>query len=548
MGEVCWGHVTGVIEENIIPFTAKWFGTGVIENSGDTERVGLEMGQHMESEIVDTGINTITLLQNNYAAGDTGILKYRTAAAEVDVYSASWQIYSSPFESLGYVQLRLEHPGLLEVSATNARYLVDQLGNPHYLSGFHTWYSAQDGGDSDPPAALDWDEYLTAVTSRNCNFVKLWAMETARGWSDTTNQWFVPTRYTRTGPGNDNDGKLKFDLDQINQDYLDRLYSRVKACAEAGIYVCVQLFQGWQVEVNKGGTGDPCAYHPYLLANNINSADGDDDNNGDLIETHYDTAANNVLAYQQALVEAIVDLLNDFDNVIWEISNEDTGSVANTGWQTDMIDYLRTYEATKPKQHLIGMTKQWPNESDTALDNSGADWVSYSATKADAIHVASDPVSMYDTDHTVGLTSDYEWIWSSFCEGHGGAWYMDEWDGALYGSDRRNNATYILIRDNLGYVADLVDLLNDMLGMTPQPSLCTTNFCLAKDHATAAEYICFQDNTGSFNLNLTTTTGTLNIRWLRCSDGSTDTDTVSGGAVRTLTPPWSGVVVAYVYH
>ena len=437
--------------------------------------------------------------------------------------------------------------GLLSVSGANGRYLVGETGNPVLLVGFHTWYDVQDGGGTDPPSAFGWDEYLAALLFHGCNFTKLWAMETARGWSDDTDQWFVPTRYERTGPGTDNDSKAKFDLTQVGADYLARLRSRVSDCQDAGIYVCVQLFQGWQVALNKGGTGDPCTYHPYLAANNINSVDGDQDDDGDLLETHLDTAANVVLSYQQALVEAIIDELNEFDNVLWEISNEDAGSADNTDWQKDMIAHIQTYEATKPKQHLIGMTVQWPDGNNSALDTSGADWVSYNGDKANAVHAATDPVSMYDTDHTVGLSSEYDWIWTSLCEGHGGAWYMDEWDGALYGSDRRNNATYVLIRENLGYALAFAKVI-PLLDMTPQAALSSSGYCLAKDHASAAHYLCFYDGSSTFDLDMTTATGEMALTWLRCSTGETSATTVAGGSELTLTPPWTGAVVAYVRH
>lgn len=440
--------------------------------------------------------------------------------------------------------------GPLRVSADNARYLTDNSGRPVYLAGFHTWYNIQDGGAASPPAAFDWAEYLAALVSYGCNFTKLWAsMETAQLWADpfgsvANTQYFNPPRYERTGPGNAADGGLKFDLTQINADFLDRLYSRVAACAGAGIYVVVQLFQGWQIE-DKGGADQPFDYHPYNTANNINSIDGDQNDDGDGTETHRSGAANVVLSYQEDLVEAIVTLLNPFDNVMWEISNEDTGHADNTTWQEGMIDHITTLEAALPKQHPIGRTVCYPSGSNPALDASAAAWVSYSHRDA----VDGTKVSMSDTDHIEGITSDYKWIWVAMCNGHGGSWYMDEWENDVYGTgDRRTDPTYILIRDNLGYALAQFNLLRSPALMTPQAALCTTGYCLARNHATAAEYVCFQDGTGAFNLDLSTATGTLNIRWLRCSDGSTSTDTVSGGATRTLTPPWAGVVVGYVYH
>jgi len=429
--------------------------------------------------------------------------------------------------------------GPLRVSTGNARYFINGSGNPVYLAGFHTWYDVQDGGGSDPPSAFDWDEYISALLSYGCNFTKLWAMETGRGWSDLTDQWFSPPRYERTGPGNDNDGKLKFDLTKINEDYLTRLEARATECNNKGIYVCIQFFQGWQIEQNKGGTGDPTSYHPYLLANNINSVDGDNNDDSDLDETHWPAAqGNNTLAYQEDLIEAIIDRLGHLDNIIYEISNEDTDDASgyNTDWQEYLISHITTYESGKDKQHPIGMTKQWPDGEDSTLDASGADWVSYSTTKADDTHSASDPVSMYDTDHTVGLSSDFTWIWESLCRGHGGAWYMDEWDGALYGSDRRNNATYIKIRDNLGYALAMANDA-DLLNMSPQDggsSPCATGYCLYGN----SQYICWQSADGAFNLDLTGESGTFNVYKRNSADGTTNTaQTVDGGAVRSITQP-----------
>jgi len=58
------------------------------------------------------------------------------------------------------------------------------------------------------------------------------------------------------------------------------------------------------------------------------------------------------------------------------------------------------------------------------------------------------------------------------------------------------------------------------------------------------------NGSATFTLDLTNATGTLNVRWIKCADGTLDTDdTVSGGAERTLTNPSGfGVSVAYVRH
>ncbi len=350
-------------------------------------------------------------------------------------------------------------------------------------------------------------------------------------------------RYVRTGPGTDNDGEAKFDLDQINPAYLARLRSRVQDCYENGIYAVICLFNGFNIE-SKGFSYQPFAYHPYNEDNNINSVDGDFNSDGQGTETHTDTN-NAAWSYQLALVEAIIDELNDFPNVMWEISNESTGSTGNTAWQYALIDHIRDYEATKPLQHMIGMSVCWPNGSNAVLDASGADFVQYNGDKADAVHSDADPVSVYDDDHTTGGGTGYAWIHQALCNGHGGVSSMDDWD---YDGDAFT-APWELKRDNLGYAADLVALIgSDLLLMTPQAGLSTSGYCLARNHATVGKYVAFYDGSGTFNLNLSTATGTLQVRWLRCSNGDVSTSTVAGGDTRTMTPPWTGAVVLYVYH
>lgn len=436
--------------------------------------------------------------------------------------------------------------GPLTVSTENPRYFRNNLGHV-MLFGHHTWYNPQDGGGTNPPPVFDFDDFLASLTSRGVNFTKLWSMETLRGWSDDTNQWYYPAQWERTGPGNANDGYLKVDLTQVNTEYLRRLVDRATACAANSIYVVIQFFQGWQNETNKGGTGDPVTYHPMLLANNINGVDGDQNDDGQLLEIHTDLN-NNAWAYQQGFIEAVIDAVNHLDNILYEAANEDTGSANNTDWQYAVINHINTYQASKPKQHPVGMTIQYPNGDDAVLDASGADWVSYKPSKADAVHSASDPVSMYDTDHTIPFTTDLTYYWGAYCNGHGGVWMMDHWNSLLYVPDTRSDPTFEMVRDNLGYMAAWTRLI-DLPNMIPAPALSTTGYCLAKDSGNGdAVYIVLRPSSGTFNLNLSTAVGTLNVEWLRCATGDTSTTTVAGGAVRTLTPPWTGVVMARVYN
>jgi len=62
----------------------------------------------MYSEVVDTGVRHVELLQNQYVPADDVTLKYRHGATQEACEAAAWNTYSVPFESLGYVQLGVE--------------------------------------------------------------------------------------------------------------------------------------------------------------------------------------------------------------------------------------------------------------------------------------------------------------------------------------------------------------------------------------------------------------------------------------------------------
>ena len=424
--------------------------------------------------------------------------------------------------------------GVLTVDGTNGRYFRNGSGIV-FLAGFHTWASIQDSWPSLPITPLDFDEYLSALVSYGCNFTKAWILESAKDWGDSV-QYFAPLPWARTGPGTAHDGRPKFDLTQFDDDYFTRLRERCIRLGNAGIYVCVQLFQGWHISKKGFGTGDPWANHPMNAANNINGVDGD--TNGDVVglETRTTTLAA-TYNIQKAYVEKVIDTLNDLDNVFWEISNEEENS--SLTWQRALVDYIQTYEAGKPKQHLVGMTVCWPSGDNQDLyDTTTIDWLSpggdFVPETASAVKI-----SAFDTDHVGGLTSEYKWILRALAQGHGGTWYMDEWAGETYGNDTRSNATYQKIRSILGYALDYAARI-DLANATPQPSLASTGYCLAKTSG-AAQILAYQDGSGSFTVNLTGISGTFSLEWLRTANGTTQAGSnVSGGATRTLTPPWAG--------
>jgi hypothetical protein len=111
------------------------------------------------------------------------------------------------------------------------------------------------------------------------------------------------------------DGRPKFDLNQLDPDYFDRLRARAVATRERGIYVSVMLFEGWGLSFASWDG------HPLNARNNVQGIDGDPDGNGKGTETQA-LVVPEVTRIQEAYVRKVIDPVNDLDNVLFEIANE----------------------------------------------------------------------------------------------------------------------------------------------------------------------------------------------------------------------------------
>jgi len=322
--------------------------------------------------------------------------------------------------------------GPLRVNPANPRYFTDGSGKAVYLTGSHTWANLQDAGESDPPPVFNYTAYLDFMETNHHNFFRLWTWEQAK-WAPwmTNNIWFNPMPYQRPGPGTALDGKPRFDLNQFNQAYFDRLRSRVMDAGAQGIYVSVMLFDGWSIDDKGTGPGNAWPGHPFNAANNINGINGDANNNGMGEETHT-LQLPAITPLQEAYVRKVIDSVNDLDNVLYEISNESPSN--SQAWQYHMINYIKSYEATKPKQHPVGMTVEYPGGNNAELFASPADWISPNDNGGykDAPPAADgSKVVILDTDHLWGSTGgDRQWMWKSFTRGYNPI-FMDCYDDTI---------------------------------------------------------------------------------------------------------------------
>jgi hypothetical protein len=441
--------------------------------------------------------------------------------------------------------------GPLRVSTTNPRYFADGNGKIILLTGSHTWSNLQDYtyAKLPSPSAMDFGGYLAFLQRHNHNFFRLWAWESS--FNPDAKQGTItydPMPYQRPGPGLALDGKPRFDLTLFNPTYFDRLRSRVMAARDNGIYASVMLFNGFSVEGKGNVGGDPWQGHPFHPKNNVNGIDG-----GSGTATH--TLANPAItAIQEAYVRHVIDTVNDLDNVLYEITNEDSGSPADTAWQIHMIRFIKTCEASKAKQHPVGMTQQWPQGDEAAMLASPADWISPGTKLFEA---DGRKVVLNDTDHSyfwIGLKQDgvaaqRAWVWENFTRGSQ-CLFMDPYLDPSHDPGRNDPAGgkpdpyWDMLRAAMGRTRMYADRMNLAVAV-PHGELASTGFCLADP---GREYLVYLPQGGEVTVDLSGVSETLSTEWMRPVEGTViRADPTAGGSRRTLKAPFPGDAVLYLW-
>ena len=153
-----------------------------------------------------------------------------------------------------------------------------------------------------------------------------------------------------SGGGPAADGLDRFDLDRWNPAYFDRFRDFLAKCAHAGIICEVTLFCNPY-------TQDKYDLFPCSPLSNVNGVGSD-------LETpraFMTLDAPGIVAFQERLVRKIVEELNPFDNLYYEICNEpnlfgdfqEANEQKILAWHAHLARVIRQTEATLPKRHLI---------------------------------------------------------------------------------------------------------------------------------------------------------------------------------------------------
>jgi len=380
------------------------------------------------------------------------------------------------------------------------------------------------------------------------------------------------------------DSNPKFDLTQLNQAYFDRLRARVQQLQQNGIYAIVQLFDVNQLTYVRCSTDG----YPFSGPNNINGV-SDGYTSGTNNFTSYAMTTNNAISnFQDAYAKKVVDTVNDLPNVLYEVSEEQV-SEAMVWWAPHMMGLVQAYEGggtfegttytAKPFQHPVGIgAMNFGDKNDPGLYTSIATWI------APEISGTSFPsnvqvnnlgkVVINDSDHALnyvaflnpdGSVKDQNlrgYIWENITSGAEALVFMDPyeiyWAGNLRNVSCLNpvntvctggpDPKYNPFRQAMGFAQGYVNAKMDLLKATPQGSLSSTGFCLADNVATGAEYLVYAPNGGTFTVNLSATTRTLNVEWFNPATGTTTSaaSITGGSSTQSFTAPFSGDAVLYI--
>jgi hypothetical protein len=488
--------------------------------------------------------------------------------------------------------------GPLAVSTRNPRYFTPTAGpgagRAVYLTGSHIWNNLHDGmgpgpDGPDEPERMDYDAYLRFLTERGHNFIRLWRWEQIRSQAAGGNYHLnmTPQPWARTGPGTAKDGKPRFDLEQLDDGYFQRLRERVTAAGDVGIYVGVMLFEGWALHLSP--PPDHIEGHPFHVGNNVNGISA-----GSINDLQVLPLDPRVQAVQQAYIRRVVDTLHDLPNVLWEVANESSGGGKadpamaealgqagapewgdSTAWQYWVIDRVRQHEEEQGyDRHPIGMTMQFPVAEQTKVNDpllgSRAEWISPGyddevfaggghpmAPGSPQSRWLEDPpaadghkVVITDTDHYAPGGGDALWAWKSFLRGHhpilmdfgliGGIDPPDPSAGGPMSSAAYEPARYAM-GDTLRF-AERVPLVD----MAPRGELSSTGYVLADP---GREYLVLQPAATADPFTVTLEAGTYTAEWFVVEGRETTgggTVTVEATGPTGFTAPSAGPAVLHL--
>jgi hypothetical protein len=407
----------------------------------------------------------------------------------------------------------------LAVYRRNPYYFCSSDGNPVVLIGDYTWGTFSD-------VDYDYKAMFETLKANSLNFARVWVWWGCEEFPEPINRVHVEP-YLRTGPGVANDGRPKYDLTRFNPAFFERLRDVCRAAQERGIFLQLTLFDAWMIK-------HPHLWrlHAYHRDNNVNGVDGDPQNTGtgtDGRQGFCSLGNSKVLEAQKAFIRKVVDAVNEFDNIFFEIANE---NYYNAEWERHLCEFIHEYEKGKPKQHLA-MPLDLPNHDYGGIKTWDLQRLHQNLLKARAL---KQPL-IFDTDG-IGCPDDTtvrRAAWTAFVSG-GHVDYLDDslQPGSEHSGDFRGSRRATL-RQQLSYLARFAKQVR-FWEMQPEDGLVKAGdaFCFASER----ELIAYLPSGGTVTLDLTNMKGKLTARWFNPRDGKfSEAFKAQGGKVQEFRPP-----------
>lgn len=225
---------------------------------------------------------------------------------------------------------------------------------------------------------FDFEEYLKTLHEEGMNYTRIFTGSYVEipGSFGIQNNTLAPATgrfiapWKRTGEEGLFEGEKKFDLNEWNPEYFERLKQFVALAEELDVVVEVTFYSSTYQDTY-------WERNPFNPGNNINNlSSGLDRKKSNTLEN------GNLTGFQKKLVEKIVTELNEFDNVFYEIQNEpwsdnpqkvmrtlrtldpnpgqgdwfkwaEKASDASLEWQREMAAVVVKTEKNLPQKHLI---------------------------------------------------------------------------------------------------------------------------------------------------------------------------------------------------
>ncbi len=387
--------------------------------------------------------------------------------------------------------------GALSVLPSNPYYFQDARGRPVVLVGDYTWGTFSD-------VNFDYVRALDSLHSRGLNTARVWLWW---GCEEITTDP-IPARHVepflRPGPGLANDGRPKYDLARFNPAFFDRLTDFCRAARQRGIQLQLIAMDAWMLK-----HAELWKIHAFQRDNNINGVDGDPAHTGTGIDgaNGFCSLRNpGAMEYQKALVRKIVETTNAFDNVRYEIANENYYSAE---WELALCDYINDIEKSMPREHLT-MRRDLPLHSDVVQR-----WEPALVRRGMLARRNLRQPLIFDTDWTINKSDDEvrAAMWTALVSG-GHFTYMD--DALEYRIGKPYKDPRLALHRQIDFAAAFMKRIAPW-EMTPDDALVRSGTAYAM--ASIAQMAAYLPHGGRAVLDLSRMTGERRARWYSTRDG-----------------------------